>query len=127
MWTGPWALPDVKAAVAAGTLSGYATSPLPEILGNNAVPFVRAQGFMVNAFSERKDLALEFLLDYLATPERDDAALRGRLRGPGIRRRVRGRSPATPTPRPSPPRRPPAGRSPTSPRWARCGPLSARR
>ena len=69
MWTGPWAVPDADDAVAAGTLPGYAVSPLPQILGHEAIPMVRAQGFMVNAFSERKDLALEFLLDYLATPE----------------------------------------------------------
>ncbi len=69
MWTGPWAVPDAADAVAAGTLPGYAVSPLPQILGHEAIPMVRAQGFMVNAFSERKDLALEFLLDYLATPE----------------------------------------------------------
>jgi maltose-binding protein MalE len=69
MWTGPWAVPDADDAVAAGTLPGYAVSPLPQILGHEAIPMVRAQGFMVNAFSERKDLALQFLLDYLATPE----------------------------------------------------------
>ncbi|MBM3694856.1 MAG: maltose ABC transporter substrate-binding protein [Actinobacteria bacterium] len=67
MWTGPWALPDVKAAVAAGTLSGYATSPLPDILDNTATPFVGVQGFMVNAFSEQKALAQTFVLDYIAT------------------------------------------------------------
>jgi maltose-binding protein MalE len=67
MWTGPWALPDVKAAVEAGTLSGYASSPLPKILGETAVPFVGVQGFMVNAFSEQKALAQTFVLDYIAT------------------------------------------------------------
>ncbi len=69
MWTGPWAGPDADDAVAAGTLPGYAVSPLPQILGHQALPMVRAQGFLVNAFSERRDLALRFLLDYLATPE----------------------------------------------------------
>jgi maltose-binding protein MalE len=69
MWTGQWAVPDADDAVAAGTLPGYAVSPLPQILSHEAIPMVRSQGFMVNAFSERKDLALQFLLDYLATPE----------------------------------------------------------
>lgn len=69
MWTGPWAVPDADAAVTAGALPGYAVSPLPQILDHEAVPMVQAQGFMVNAFSERKSLALQFLLDYLATPE----------------------------------------------------------
>jgi arabinogalactan oligomer/maltooligosaccharide transport system substrate-binding protein len=69
MWTGPWALPDTKAAVEAGTLSGYATSVLPEILGNTAVPFVGVQGFMVNAFSQQKALAETFVLDYIATKD----------------------------------------------------------
>jgi arabinogalactan oligomer / maltooligosaccharide transport system substrate-binding protein len=67
MWTAQWALPDAEAAVAAGTLPGYAVSPLPRILGHDAVPFVRAQGFMVNAFSARREVATRFLVDYLAT------------------------------------------------------------
>ncbi|MDX1450488.1 MAG: extracellular solute-binding protein, partial [Acidimicrobiia bacterium] len=64
MWTGPWALPDVKAAGV-----NYATSPLPAIGGNSAVPFVGVQGFFVNAFSTQKALAQTFVLDYLATEE----------------------------------------------------------
>ncbi len=91
MWTGPWALPDVKAAVEAGTLSGYASSPLPAILGETAVPFVGVQGFMVNAFSEQKALAQTFVLDYIATVDVMTAAVRSRLPRSGAHRRLRRR------------------------------------
>lgn len=64
MWTGPWALPDVQAAGV-----NYATSPLPDINGNTAVPFVGVQGFFVNSFSDQKALAQTFVLDYVATVE----------------------------------------------------------
>ncbi len=64
MWTGPWALPDVQAAGV-----NYATSPLPAINGNTAVPFVGVQGFFVNSFSDQKALAQTFVLDYVATVE----------------------------------------------------------
>ena len=62
MWTGPWALPDVQASGV-----NYATSPLPAINGNTAVPFVGVQGFFVNSFSDQKALAQTFVLDYVAT------------------------------------------------------------
>ena len=64
MWTGPWALPDVQAAGV-----NYAVSPLPDIAGNEAVPFVGVQGFFVNAFSEQKALAQTFVLDFVATED----------------------------------------------------------
>ncbi|NQV07072.1 extracellular solute-binding protein [bacterium] len=64
MWTGPWALPDVQAAGI-----NYAVSPLPDINGQDAAPFVGVQGFFVNAFSEQKALAQTFVLDFVATEE----------------------------------------------------------
>jgi maltose-binding protein MalE len=66
---GPWQTGAWKDAVTAGTLAGYAASPIPEILGNPAIPFVGVQGFMVNAFSEQKALAQTFVLDYIATED----------------------------------------------------------
>ena len=67
MWTAQWAVPNADEAVAAGTLPGYAVSLLPEILGHEATPLVRAQGFMVAAQSLHPEEARRFLLDYLAT------------------------------------------------------------
>jgi maltose-binding protein MalE len=62
MWTGPWELPNVQEAGI-----NYAVSPLPDIGGGTAAPFVGVQGFFVNAFSEQKALAQTFVLDYIAT------------------------------------------------------------
>ena len=64
MWTGPWELPNVQ-----GSGIPYAVSPLPNIGGQTAVPFVGVQGFFVNAFSEQKALAQTFVLDYIATED----------------------------------------------------------
>jgi maltose-binding protein MalE len=77
MWTGPWALPDVQASGVP-----YAVSPLPDIGGFNAVPFVGVQGFFVNAFSEQKALAQTFVLDYIATEDVMVALYNAGLRAP---------------------------------------------
>jgi arabinogalactan oligomer/maltooligosaccharide transport system substrate-binding protein len=66
---GPGDLTRVRAAVATGSLPGYATSPLPALAGRVAVPFLTVEGVYLNAFGEQKALAIAFLLDYLATPE----------------------------------------------------------
>ncbi len=64
MWTGPWELPNVQEAGI-----NYAVSPLPDIGGNTAVPFVGVQGFFVNEFSDQKALAQTFVLDFIANQD----------------------------------------------------------
>ncbi|MEZ4666759.1 MAG: maltose ABC transporter substrate-binding protein [Anaerolineae bacterium] len=66
MWmTGPWAL---------GTLrdSGvkFAVAPIPNMDGTDTpAPFVGAQGFMINSFSQNQLLAQAFLTEFMATDE----------------------------------------------------------
>jgi maltose/maltodextrin transport system substrate-binding protein/arabinogalactan oligomer/maltooligosaccharide transport system substrate-binding protein len=65
MITGPWALERIR-------LSGipYAVSVIPAGPdGTTAKPFFGAQGFMISAFSEQKELAAAFLTEFVATEE----------------------------------------------------------
>jgi len=61
---GPWVLPGAKAAEI-----NYGIAKLPTIAGQTMRPFVGVQGFMVNAFSENKPLAMTFLQDFVTTKE----------------------------------------------------------
>ncbi len=60
--TGPWAV---------GSFSdiNFVVEPIPPVEGGTPNVFVGVQGFMVSSFSENKDLAKTFLLDYLNTEE----------------------------------------------------------
>ncbi len=68
--SGPWLVADTKAAGI-----DYGIAPIPAILGPDGHtygtprPFIGVQGFMVSAFSQNKVLAVDFLLNYLATTD----------------------------------------------------------
>lgn len=61
---GPWAWGNLEAA---GLDIGVA--PLPTVGGEPAVPFVGVQAFAVNAASPNKDLAAEFIENYVLSDE----------------------------------------------------------
>ena len=47
----------------------YSVNPIPTLKGNPGKPFVGVQGMTINQASPNKDLAKEFLLNYLLTDE----------------------------------------------------------
>lgn len=61
--TGPWAIERIEAS---GIPFAVAALPSAEAPG---APFMGVQGFMINAFSENKELAAAFLLEFVATDE----------------------------------------------------------
>jgi arabinogalactan oligomer/maltooligosaccharide transport system substrate-binding protein len=64
--TGPWAVTDQNNGF---EMTGvpYAISPIPAREGGEPpAVFVGVQGFMVSSFSEQKDLATSFVLDYMS-------------------------------------------------------------
>lgn len=62
--TGPWALERIQAAGVP-----YAVTTIPAGPAGVGKPFLGVQGFMISAFSEKKDLAAAFLLDFVASEE----------------------------------------------------------
>jgi len=60
--TGPWAVGEFSDI-------NFVVEPVPPVEGGTPNVFVGVQGFMVSSFSENKDLAKTFLLDYLNTEE----------------------------------------------------------
>jgi maltose-binding protein MalE len=79
--TGPWELGTLNEEA---TTVNWGVAKLPTIDGNAPAPFVGAQGFFVNAFSENKVLATSYLLDYVATPETMTALYEADYRLPTI-------------------------------------------
>ncbi len=64
--TGPWALTQADNGFQA-TGVPYAVSPIPAREGGEPpAVFVGVQGFMISSFSEQKDLATSFVLDYMS-------------------------------------------------------------
>jgi maltose-binding protein MalE len=64
--TGPWAISQEDNGFQA-TGVPYAVSAIPAREGGPPVsPFVGVQGFMISSFSEQKDLATSFVLDYMS-------------------------------------------------------------
>jgi maltose-binding protein MalE len=64
--TGPWALSQEENGFLA-TGVPYAVSAIPAREGGEPpAVFVGVQGFMVSSFSEQKDLAMSFVLDYMS-------------------------------------------------------------
>jgi maltose-binding protein MalE len=64
--TGPWALTQEDNGFQA-TGVPYEVSPIPAREGGEAPQvFVGAQGFMISSFSEQKDLATSFVLDFMS-------------------------------------------------------------
>ena len=64
--TGPWALSQAdNGFVATGV--PYEVTPIPAREGGEAPSvFVGVQGFMISSFSEQKDLATSFVLDFMS-------------------------------------------------------------
>lgn len=62
--TGPWELGGTREAGLA-----FDVAVIPQIGDQPTAPFVGAQGFFVNAFSENKLLAQTFLLDFISTQD----------------------------------------------------------
>lgn len=62
--TGPWEI-----GALGETELNWAVAKLPTIEGNTPAPFVGAQAFFINSFSENKTVAEAFLLQYVATQE----------------------------------------------------------
>lgn len=62
--TGPWNVPAINEAGI-----NYAIDPIPSAGGSPATPFVGVQGFYVNAQSENRLAANEFLVNYIGTDE----------------------------------------------------------
>ena len=64
--TGPWAISQEDNGFAA-TGVPYEVTPIPARAdGTVPQPFVGAQGFMISSFSEQKDLAKSFVLDFMS-------------------------------------------------------------
>ena len=65
---GPWVVADLAKAS-----SSYEVTPIPNVNGKPARPFVGVQGFFLSHFAQNKTLARTFLLDYLNTKEAQQA------------------------------------------------------
>lgn len=64
---GPWAMSAFE------SVESIAVNPIPSAGGETAAPFVGVQGFYISAQSENALLAQEFLVNYLATAEAQQA------------------------------------------------------
>jgi len=62
--SGPWQLGDFNDAGI-----NYGVAKMPTAAGSAPGPFVGAQGFFINSFSENVGIAQAFLLDYVATED----------------------------------------------------------
>lgn len=62
--TGPWAVSNFTDAGI-----NFAVEPIPSVNGGTPKVFIGVQGFMISSFSESKDLAKTFLLDYVNTED----------------------------------------------------------
>jgi len=62
--TGPWAWENLRRSKI-----NFGVAPLPSVAGKPAVPYVGVLGAMINAQSKNKDLAVEFLENYLMKTE----------------------------------------------------------
>lgn len=63
--SGPWQISDISATEGLN----WGVSVIPPIGDAPTQPFVGAQGFFINSFSENKLLAQSFVLDFIATDE----------------------------------------------------------
>lgn len=62
--SGPWAWENLRRSKI-----NFGVAPLPSVAGKPAVPYVGVLGAMINAQSKNKDLAVEFLENYLMKPD----------------------------------------------------------
>lgn len=82
--TGPWALTQADNGFRA-TGVPYAVDPFPAREGGDPVqPFVGVQGFMISSFSEQKDLATSFVLDYMSQDQSQVALAEAGGRPPAL-------------------------------------------
>jgi maltose-binding protein MalE len=82
--SGPWAITD-QANGFEVTGVPYAISPIPAREGGEPpAVFVGVQGFMVSSFSEQKDLATSFVLDYLSQESSQLAMFEAGSRPPAL-------------------------------------------
>jgi arabinogalactan oligomer / maltooligosaccharide transport system substrate-binding protein len=82
--TGPWALTDPNGGFDQ-TGVPYAISAIPAREGGpDPAVFVGVQGFMVSSFSEQKDLATSFVLDYMSQEESQLALFEAASRPPAL-------------------------------------------
>ena len=63
--TGPWALDRIKTSGVPYVVADF----IPAGPAGNGRPFLGVQGFMISAFSTKKDLAEAFLLDFVASED----------------------------------------------------------
>ena len=64
--TGPWAIGEADRGFAATGVPYEVTAIPPRADGTVPQPFVGVQGFMISSFSEQKDLATSFVLDFMS-------------------------------------------------------------
>jgi maltose/maltodextrin transport system substrate-binding protein len=64
MINGPWSWDNLKKAKV-----DFGVAKIPMVAGHKAVPFVGVKGIMVNKTSPNKDLAVEFIENYMLTPK----------------------------------------------------------
>ena len=62
--SGPWAISDIRKSGV-----DYEVAPFPKLNGNYPAPFLGAHGFIVRRSSKNKELAMEFIENYLVTAE----------------------------------------------------------
>lgn len=82
--TGPWAISQADNGFAASGVP-YAVGAFPAMEGGaTPAPFVGVQGFMVSSFSEQKDLAKSFVLDYMSQEQSQLAMFQAGGRPPAL-------------------------------------------
>ena len=87
--TGPWAISQEDNGFAA-TGVPYEVTPIPPRAdGTVPQPFVGAQGFMISSFSEQKDLAKSFVLDFMSQESTQLALFEAGGRPPALTSGVR--------------------------------------
>ena len=64
MINGPWSFENLRKAKI-----DFGTAKIPAVDGKKAVPFVGVKGVMINKASPNKDLAVEFIENYMLTPK----------------------------------------------------------
>jgi maltose-binding protein MalE len=82
--TGPWAVSQEDNGFKA-TGVPYTVSPIPGLAGGEAPKvFVGVQGFMISSFSEQKDLAKSFVLDFMSQESTQRALFEAGGRPPAL-------------------------------------------
>jgi maltose/maltodextrin transport system substrate-binding protein len=64
MINGPWSWDNLRKAKV-----DFGVAKIPAVAGKNAVPFVGVKGVMINKASPNRDIAVEFIENYMLTPQ----------------------------------------------------------